>query len=97
MEITDEMIQKLEHLSRLDLSDEARASMKNDLVKMIDFVNKLKELDTEGVEPLIYMNEHELNMRDDVEHTDITHDEALQNAPDADTDYIKVPKVLRKS
>lgn len=97
MEITDEMIQKLEDLSRLDLSDEARASMKKDLVKMIDFVNKLKELDTDGVEPLIYMNEHELILRDDEEHTNITHEEALKNAPDADTDYIKVPKVLRKS
>ena len=97
MEINDEMIQKLEELSRLDLSEDSRASMKGDLMKMIDFVNKLQELNTDGVEPLIYMNEHEVSLRDDVEHTTITHEDALKNAPDADTDYIKVPKVLRKS
>ena len=62
---------------------------------MLDFVEKLSEVDTEGVEPLIYLLDEKPSVRlDKVEQT-TTQAEALKNAPDADTDYIKVPKVMK--
>jgi aspartyl-tRNA(Asn)/glutamyl-tRNA(Gln) amidotransferase subunit C len=61
---------------------------------MLGFIDKLNELDTSNVEPLIYMSE-EVNVfrEDDVRH-DITQDEALKSAPKHDSDYFKVPKVI---
>jgi aspartyl-tRNA(Asn)/glutamyl-tRNA(Gln) amidotransferase subunit C len=61
---------------------------------MLAFVEKLNELDTDGVEPLIYMTEERNILRDDVPETTITQKEALQNAPKKDSDYFKAPKVI---
>ena len=64
---------------------------------MLGFIEKLNELDTTNVEPLIYMSD-EVNVlrEDDVKH-DISQDEALKNAPKHDSDYFKVPKVIEKA
>ena len=64
---------------------------------MLGFIEKLNELDTTDVEPLIYMSD-EVNVlrEDDVKH-DISQDDALKNAPKHDSDYFKVPKVIEKA
>lgn len=95
MKIDDQLIEKLADLSKLSLDDESKSKMKSDMEKMLLFIEKLNELDTENIEPLIYMNRREHVLRADVEKTTISQKEALRNAPDKDTDYIKVPKVLR--
>ena len=70
--------------------------MKSDLKKMLDFVDKLNEIDTEGVEPLIYMSE-ELNvLREDNITENLPQEDALKNAPQKDSDYFKVPRILKK-
>jgi aspartyl-tRNA(Asn)/glutamyl-tRNA(Gln) amidotransferase subunit C len=70
--------------------------MQDDLKKIIGFVEKLSEIDTDNIEPLVYLSE-ELNvMRDDMEVQNISQENALKNAPKKDSDYILVPKILNK-
>lgn len=57
-------------------------------------MRKLKEVDTEGVEPLIYLTNSETVLREDVVVQTITHEEALRNAPKSDSDFFRVPKVI---
>ena len=70
--------------------------IKKDLNDILAFVEKIESVDTEGVNPLIYMNEDYNVLRpDEVSHT-IDHEEALRNAPQKDSDYFKVPTVLNR-
>lgn len=94
--IDDATVDKIAELARLEFDDIARSEIKADLNKILEFVDQLNEVDTEGVEPLIYMNEEPDQLRDDVVNYTIDQKEALKNAPDKDSDYIKVPKVLGK-
>jgi aspartyl-tRNA(Asn)/glutamyl-tRNA(Gln) amidotransferase subunit C len=96
MKIDKETVDKIAHLARLEFENEAKETMIKDMNNMLGFIDKLNELDTSGVEPLIYMSE-EVNVlrEDDVKH-EITHQEALKNAPKKDSDYFKVPKVIGK-
>lgn len=89
-------VDKLARLSRLEFSGAEKEEIRNDLSRMLDFVEKLQELNTEGVEPLIYMNETGQVLRADEEKQTITQQQALQNAPKKDSDYFKVPKVVEK-
>ena len=94
MKIDDEMVDKLAVLAKLEFNDEAKEGIKEDLNRMLDFIDKLNELDTTGIEPLIYMSDETNVMRADEAKIDITHEEALKNAPDRDSDYIRVHKVI---
>ena len=94
MKIDNNLILKLENLSRLKLSEDERVSMISNLSDMLKLVEKLEELPTDNVEPLIYMNEDVDVMRGDVAQTTVTQQEALKNAPKKDSDYFKVPKVI---
>lgn len=94
--ISKEEILHLAHLSRLDLDEKAVDAMMGDMDKMLAFVDKLSELDVEGVEPLKYMNEDTNVLRKDEVKSTISQADALKNAPQKDTDYIKVPKVLKR-
>ena len=96
MDINDEVIDKLADLSRLKFEGEDRNEIKEDLSRMLSFVDKLNELDTEGVEPLIYMTQEHLKLRPDEIEDELSQKEALKNAPSKDSDYFKVPKVLDK-
>ena len=95
MEVTDSLIDHLANLAKLEFSAEEKKVIKQDLEKMIDFVDKLKSVDTAGVEPLIYMNKDVNVLRDDVIEQIITKEQALKNAPQKDSDYFKVPTVLK--
>ena len=90
------MIDQLAYLARLEFKDEERESIKKDLERILGFVDQLQGLDTEGVDPLIYLSDRLNNLREDKVVQTITHEEALKNAPDADSDYFKIPKVIRK-
>jgi aspartyl-tRNA(Asn)/glutamyl-tRNA(Gln) amidotransferase subunit C len=97
MKITDEMVDHLAHLSRLDFSDEEKIELKQDLEKMIGFVEKLKEVDTTGVEPLMHITDAVNILREDAVEKTITKQEALLNAPQTDGDFFIVPKVIKKN
>ena len=97
MKITDEVINHLAHLARLQFSDEEKVELKQDLEKMIGFVEKLKEVNTAGVEPLMHITDAVNILREDEAEKIITKQEALLNAPQTDGKFIMVPKVIRKS
>lgn len=87
-------IRKIAHLARLEFNEEKAQEMLQDLNKILNWMDQLRELDTEQVEPLVHMSEEVNVLRDDVARNSITHDEALLNAPKKDSDYIRVPKVM---
>lgn len=80
----------------LEFSDEEREEIKADLEKMIGFVDKLKELDTTGVEPLLHMSNDINVLREDIPSNMVSRDDALKNAPQHDDVFFKVPKVIKK-
>tara|TARA_B110000495_G_C22898704_1_gene524371 strand:+ start:299 stop:589 length:291 start_codon:yes stop_codon:yes gene_type:complete len=96
MEVNNKLIQDIAKLSKLKFDDSAEEKMKVDLEKMLDFVNKLNEIDTEGVDPLIYMSEEVNVLREDKVTEATSQEDALKNAPAKDSDYFKVPTVLKK-
>lgn len=96
MIIDDKIVDRIATLSKLKFDGEAKEEIKQDMNKMLDFVSKLDEIDTEGVEPLVYMTDEVNVLRDDVPEQTITQQEALKNAPKKDSDYFRIPKVLKK-
>ena len=89
MKITDDDIQNLAHLSRLELSNSEAISMKEDLSKILDFIATIEQLDLKNIEPLVYMTTSENVLREDRASSSIGHDQAMKNAPEADSDYFK--------
>jgi len=96
MEVNNKLIQDIAKLSKLKFDDSAEEKMKADLGKMLAFVDKLNEIDTEGVDPLIYMSEEVNVLREDKVTEETSQKDALKNAPEKDSDYFKVPTVLKK-
>ena len=96
MKITEELIDHIAHLARLEFQGEDKVSIKKDMERMIEFVDKLSEVDTTNVEPLIFMSEEINRLREDEPKVTVTHEEALKNAPKKDSDYFRIPKVLDK-
>ncbi len=94
MKITDEKIEALAHLSRLSFEGIEKESIKKDLENILDMCEKMKSVDTDGVEPLIYMTNAQNVLRKDVVSQEITREEALKNAPKKDSDFFRVPKVI---
>ena len=80
----------------IDFYEEENEEIKADLVKMIGFVDKLKELDTSGIEPLLHMSGNNNMLREDEVNNMLTQEEALRNAPLHDRQFFKVPKVIKK-
>ncbi|MEN9345302.1 MAG: hypothetical protein RLZZ60_771 [Bacteroidota bacterium] len=94
MKITDEKIDQLAHLARLEFDDTTKQSIRQDLENMLKFAESLNQVDTTGVEPLIYMTNTQNNVRTDEVVQSYTKDELLKNAPKKDSDYFRVPKVI---
>ena len=96
MEVNNKLIQDIAKLSKLKFEDSAAKKMKEDLNKILAFVDKLNEIDTEGVTPLIYMSKEVNVLRADEITEETSQKDALKNAPQKDSDYFKVPTVLKK-
>jgi aspartyl-tRNA(Asn)/glutamyl-tRNA(Gln) amidotransferase subunit C len=96
MEINDTLVDKLAHLSKLSFNGEEKEEIKKDLQRMIGFVEKLNELNLDGVEPLLHMSDGVNVFREDEVKGSICRDEALKNAPEHDGQFFKVPKVIKK-
>lgn len=96
MDITNEMVDKLADLAKLEFTTEEKERLIGDLTKITGFVEKLNELDTNNVEPLIFMSDEVNVLRADEVHQPITKEEALRNAPAKDSDYFRVPKFSAK-
>ncbi|MFN5630081.1 MAG: Asp-tRNA(Asn)/Glu-tRNA(Gln) amidotransferase subunit GatC [Bacteroidota bacterium] len=94
--IDKELVDKIAHLARLEFENEAKDEIVKEMNNMLSFVETLNEIDTTGIEPLIYMSDEVNVMREDEISNQVTHKEALKNAPDHDSDYFRVPKFIDK-
>jgi aspartyl-tRNA(Asn)/glutamyl-tRNA(Gln) amidotransferase subunit C len=94
MTVDQKLIDQLAHLSRLSFDEETGNEMIHDLNRILSFVEKLSEVNTDGVEPLIYMVDETNVLREDDVRIDITQDEGLKNAPKKDSDYFRVPRFV---
>ena len=90
-------VDEIAHLARLEFDEASKPEILNDMNRMLSFIDKLNELDTSNVEPLIYMTDERNILRTDVPETTITQKEALKNAPKKDSDYFKAPKVIEQN
>lgn len=97
MKINDAIIDHLSHLARLSFTGADKIAIQKDMGQIIDFMGKLNEISTEGVEPLIFMSDEVNVLREDVPKESLTHEEILRNAPKKDSDYFRIPKVLDKT
>jgi aspartyl-tRNA(Asn)/glutamyl-tRNA(Gln) amidotransferase subunit C len=96
MQITDEIVDHIAHLARLQFDGEKKEAIKADMERIISFMDILSEVPTENVEPLIFMSDEINVLREDIPAVTVTQKEALKNAPKADSDYFRIPKVLDK-
>lgn len=96
MKITAETVEHIAHLARLNFEGEQKEAILTDLNNIVSFMDKLSEVETEGVEPLIFMTEGFDHLREDEVQLTISQKEALKNAPKKDSDYFRIPKVLDK-
>jgi aspartyl-tRNA(Asn)/glutamyl-tRNA(Gln) amidotransferase subunit C len=94
MKIEQETLQKIAHLARLNFDAQEAEKMSADLSQVLNWVDQLQEVDTEGVEPLTNMSAEVNVFRTDVIGTQLTQDEALKNSPQKENGFFTVPKVL---
>ena len=96
MEVNDAMIENLANLARLHFNEEEKQEIKTDLQRMIAFIDKLNELNTDGVEPVLHMSDGTNVLREDEIQGSVSREEGLKNAPESDGVFFKVPKVIKK-
>lgn len=94
MTITDETIDYVGILAKLELSDEEKEQAKKDMSDMLAYVGKLNELDTDGVEPMSHTFDVHNVFREDVVTNGDNRDNMIRNAPDRSDDCYKVPKTF---
>ncbi len=96
MKINLEMIDKVAHLARLEVDESEKQGLLDDMNKILTFMDKLNEVNTRGVDPLVYMSDEVNVLREDLVKQEITRDEALKNAPKQDGKFFRVAKVINK-
>lgn len=95
MEVNDALVDKLAQLARLEFNSAEKSAIKNDLQRMISFVDKLNELDLSATEPLLHMTEETNVLREDEVKGSVSREQGLKNAPEHDNQFFKVPKVIK--
>jgi aspartyl-tRNA(Asn)/glutamyl-tRNA(Gln) amidotransferase subunit C len=96
MQIDKDTVAKIAHLARLEVSEPETEAMMTDMSKILDFMAKLNEVDTANVEPLVYMTDEVNILREDIAKPEITHQDALLNAPEQDGSHFLVAKVIER-
>lgn len=96
MKADNKLVDKLAELARLEFDVEHKKEIISDLDNIFAFVEKLNEINTDGVEPLTYITDEKNIFREDEAKQTLTHEQIMRNVPVKDSDYIKVPKVLKK-
>lgn len=92
--IDDDTIEYVSILAKLELSEEEREQAKKDMGRMLDYIDKLGELDTEGVEPMTHVFPVQNVFREDVVTNSDTREELLANAPEQRDGMFVVPKTV---
>ena len=94
MSVTKKDVEYVANLARLSLTEGEVTQIQGDMNKIIEYMDQLNEVNTEDVQPLEHVTELTSPFRKDEALKPLDHEEALKNAPDADTDYFRVPKVI---
>lgn len=97
MKINDQIIDKIAHLARLQINSNEREGLKKDMNRILEFMDKLNEVDTKNVKPFIHLTGEKNVSRPDTVKQEVSTDQALQNAPKQDGKYFRVAKVIDKS
>ena len=92
--IDDETMENVCILAKLSLTEDEKEKAKEDMQKMLDYVEKLDELDTTGIEPLSHIFGDQNVFREDVVTNGDEHEQTLANAPEAKDGAFKVPKTV---
>lgn len=94
MKIDREALDKIAHLSRLEIEEKDVEKLMQDMTNIVNWMDKLNEVDTTNVDPLLSMS-HEVNaLRDDTRGEHLNREAALAQAPKHDDQYFHVPKVI---
>lgn len=92
--INEQTIQHLSNLCKLEFSDDEKTQIIDDLNNILNFIDKIKEVDTSDVEPLIYMSDRNNVFRNDSETQSTSQKDALTNSPSNNSEFFVVPKIL---
>lgn len=94
--MTTDDVKYIASLAKLKFDENELESFTHKFNEILTYVEKLNELDTESVEPLEYPIDNINIFREDVVVNNLSHENALSNAPDTGGEYFKVPKVLKQ-
>ncbi len=94
MPVTPDDVDHVAELARLSFNDEEKERLARDMSRILDYIDTLNELDTAGVPPMSHGVTRENVTRSDEPNARISKEQALQNAPDTDGEYLRVPRVI---
>jgi len=94
MSITTKDVEHIAKLAKLSLSEDEKKSYAKQLGDILEYVEKLDELDTESVKPLSHVMDIANAFREDKPGQSLDQKDALSNAPNSDGEFFKVPKVI---
>lgn len=94
--ITEDEVRHVALLSRLEFDDERLKRFTGELNAILSYVDQLRELDTEGVEPTSHAIKQVNVFRADTPTLSLSNDEALANAPEAESGHFKVPRIIQE-
>ena len=94
MKVSKEDVVKIAHLARLDLKESKVGEMQDSINKVLDWMEALNALDTEGVAPLAHMTSALNHLREDQSSNTLSREKALALGPDTNEQYFKVPQVI---
>ncbi|HET7319891.1 MAG TPA: Asp-tRNA(Asn)/Glu-tRNA(Gln) amidotransferase subunit GatC [Nitrospirota bacterium] len=94
MKISKQEVEHVAKLARLELTDQEKEKLTDQLSNILTYVEKLNELDTKGVEPTAHVLDINNVMRNDEPGESLTQERALANAPDKAAGHYKVPKII---
>ncbi len=94
MAVTKKDVEHIAELARLKFKDEELENFTSQLNEILEYMEKLNELDTENVEPLSHPIESQNVFREDGVKPSVNREDALKNAPQKDEEFFKVPKVI---
>lgn len=92
--ISDETMERVSILAKLELSEAEKEKAKNDMEQLIDYIDKLNELNTEGIEPMSHVFPVCNKFREDVVENQDMHEKMLANAPQKKDESYVVPKTI---
>jgi len=94
MKITKQEVEYVARLARLELSEQEKETLTDQLSNILTYVEQLNELDTKGVEPTSHVLDINNVMREDEPEASLPQDRALANGPDKSSGHYKVPKII---